>query len=137
MRRETAFTMEASGIKFGPGVTREVGHDMGQWGVRRAMVVTDPHLSGAEPVSRVLEALRDAGIDAVLFDRVRVEPTDASFLEAIAFAADGPVRRLCRRRRRLEHRHRQGGEPVRDLSRGLPRLCQPADRAGAAGPRAS
>src|SRR3954449_13582513 len=89
MRRETAFTMEASAIKYGPGVTREVGHDLGRWGVRRAMVVTDPHLSGAEPVARVLEALGDASIEAVLFDRVRVEPTDESFLEAIAFAVDG------------------------------------------------
>ena len=37
----------------------------------------------------VLEALRTAGIDAVLFDQVRVEPTDESFLDAIAFAVDG------------------------------------------------
>jgi hydroxyacid-oxoacid transhydrogenase len=62
---------------------------MGQWGARRVLVVTDPDLAGGESVSRVLEALRDAGIDAVLFDRVRVEPTDESFLAAIAFAVDG------------------------------------------------
>jgi hydroxyacid-oxoacid transhydrogenase len=86
---ETAFTMEASGIKFGPGVTRELGYEMGQWGARRVLVVTDPYLAGGEPVSRVLEALRDAGIETVLFDRVRVEPTDESFREAIAFAAAG------------------------------------------------
>jgi hydroxyacid-oxoacid transhydrogenase len=89
MRWESAFTMDTSSIKYGPGVTREVGHDMGQWGARRVMVVTDPDLAGGESVSRVLEALRDAGIDAVLFDRVRVEPTDESFLAAIAFAVDG------------------------------------------------
>src|SRR4051794_17216583 len=89
MRLETAFTMEASSIKFGPGVTREVGHDMGQWGARRVMVVTDPCLSGKEPVARVLEALRGSGIDAVLFDQVRVEPTDESFRAAIDFAVDG------------------------------------------------
>ena len=51
MRWETAFSMEASGIKFGPGVTREVGHDMRQWGVRRVMVVTDPYLAESEPVA--------------------------------------------------------------------------------------
>jgi hydroxyacid-oxoacid transhydrogenase len=33
--------------------------------------------------------LRAAGIDAVLFDAVRVEPTDASFKAAIQFAAEG------------------------------------------------
>jgi hypothetical protein len=32
MERETAFTLDTSSIKYGPGVSREVGHDMGQWG---------------------------------------------------------------------------------------------------------
>ena len=89
MREETAFTMDASGIKFGPGVTREVGHDMARLGARRVMVVTDPWLAGSGLVAPVLEALRAAGIEAVLFDRVRVEPTDESIRDAVAFAADG------------------------------------------------
>jgi hydroxyacid-oxoacid transhydrogenase len=89
MRSETAFTMDTSSIKFGPGVTREVGHDMGQWGARRVMVVTDPFVAANEVTSLVMESLRDAGIDAVLFDRVRVEPTDESMVAAIDFAAEG------------------------------------------------
>ncbi len=89
MQYESAFTMDTSSIKYGPGVSREVGHDMSQWGVRRVLVVTDPYLAGGAAVATVLEGLRKAGLDAVLFDRVRVEPTDASFLEAIAFARDG------------------------------------------------
>ena len=135
MRRETAFSMEASGIKFGPGVTREVGHDMRQWDVRRVMVVTDPYLAGKEPVLRVLESLKASGIEAILFDQVRIEPTDESFREAIDFAVGGPIRRLRRRRRGLDHRHGQGGEPVRHLSGGFSHVCQRADRQGAAGPR--
>lgn len=86
---ETAFTMDTSSIKYGPGVTREVGYDMKQWGARRVMVVTDPNLSGSQPVAVVLEALRAQGLEAVLFDGVRVEPTDVSFKEAIRFASDG------------------------------------------------
>ena len=89
MQRETAFTMDTSAIKYGPGVSREVGHDISQWGVRRVLVVTDPYLSGGSAVSGVLEGLRKAGIDAVVFDQVRVEPSDTSILEAIAFARDG------------------------------------------------
>ena len=89
MQYETAFTMDTSSIKYGPGVTREVGYDMQQWGARRVMVVTDPNLADSEPVAITCAALRDAGIDAVLFDRVRVEPTDASFKEAIDFATAG------------------------------------------------
>ena len=53
------------------------------------MVVTDPYLAESEPVALVLEALRGAGVDAVLFDQVRVEPTDESFQAAIAFAVEG------------------------------------------------
>jgi hydroxyacid-oxoacid transhydrogenase len=89
MPRETAFTMDTSSIKYGPGVTREVGHDMLRLGARRVMVVTDPRLASSPPVETVMGALRSAGIDTVLFDRSRVEPTDGSFKEAIDFAAAG------------------------------------------------
>ena len=89
MRTESAFTMDASSIKYGPGATREVGHDVRKWGARRVMVVTDPNLAGTEPVAMVLDALRESGIDAVLFDQVEVEPTDTSFQAAITFAVEG------------------------------------------------
>lgn len=89
MAHETAFTMDTSSIKFGPGVTGEVGGDMRRLGARRVMVVTDPGVAGLECVEIVLNALRQAGIDAVLYDRVRVEPTDISFQDAIEFAKTG------------------------------------------------
>ncbi len=89
MTFETAFTMDTSSIKYGPGVTREVGHDMNELGTRRVMVVTDPNLAKSQSVSVTIEALRNEGIDAVLFDRASVEPTDVSFMEAIRFAKDG------------------------------------------------
>jgi hydroxyacid-oxoacid transhydrogenase len=62
---------------------------MKQFGASRVMVVTDPYLAASEPLSLVLEVLRREGIDAVLFDRVRIEPTDVSFKEAIQFAIEG------------------------------------------------
>jgi hydroxyacid-oxoacid transhydrogenase len=89
MAKETAFTMDTSSIKFGAGVTREVGQDMLRLGARRVMVVTDPRLSSSPSVETAMSALKDAGIDAVLYDRSRVEPTDKSFLEAIEFAVEG------------------------------------------------
>lgn len=89
MAFETAFTMDTSSIKYGPGVTREVGYDIKQLGARRVMVVIDPHLAGGETASVVLEALASEGLDAVVYDQVRVEPTDVSFREAIRFATDG------------------------------------------------
>ena len=89
MKYETAFSLDTSSIKFGPGVTREVGYEMRRLGAGRVMVVTDPGLAGGEAVRTVLDSLTDEGIDAVLFDQVSVEPTDVSFQHASAFAADG------------------------------------------------
>ena len=40
--RDTAFEMAASSIRFGPGVTAEVGSDLVDLGARRVLVVTDP-----------------------------------------------------------------------------------------------
>ena len=89
MTLETAFTMDTSSIKYGSGVTREIGWDMRRLGGTRVMVVTDPYLSDSEPVAVTLAALREAGIEAVLFDQARVEPTDVSLQQAIEFAVDG------------------------------------------------
>jgi hydroxyacid-oxoacid transhydrogenase len=86
---ETAFTMDSSRIKYGPGATHEVGRDMKALGVRRVMVVTDPNLADREPVSFSLQALSKEGVDAVLFDQVYIEPTDTSFKEAIQFSNEG------------------------------------------------
>ncbi|HEY3062667.1 MAG TPA: hydroxyacid-oxoacid transhydrogenase [Chloroflexota bacterium] len=89
MPNEAIFTMDASSIKFGPGATREVGEDLRALGAKRVMVVTDPRLATSEAVFAALDALETANVDAVLFDAVRVEPTDASFKEAIQFAQEG------------------------------------------------
>ncbi|MFH1834114.1 MAG: hydroxyacid-oxoacid transhydrogenase, partial [bacterium] len=89
MISETVFTMDASSIKFGAGATREVGFEMKELGARRVMLLTDPNLSQSEAVAIALEALRAEGIETVVFDKVRIEPNDVSFKEAIAFATEG------------------------------------------------
>src|SRR5262245_8336871 len=90
MNHESAFDMVASSIRFGAGVTREVGMDLADLGIRRALVVADPVLARLAPVQAVLQSLHDNGVAAVLFDRVRIEPSDQSFLDAIAFAREAP-----------------------------------------------
>ena len=89
MAKDTAFEMAVSSVRFGAGVTREVGMDLADLGTRRALVITDPTLAAMRPVAIVMESLRDSGVPATLYDRVRVEPSDESFLDAIAFARDG------------------------------------------------
>ena len=86
---ETAFTMDTSSIKFGPGSTREVGFEIARLGAKRVAVVTDPRMAQLQPTAVVLESLRAEGIDAVLFDEVEVKPTDESFKAAIEFATEG------------------------------------------------
>ncbi|MCA9521834.1 MAG: iron-containing alcohol dehydrogenase [Myxococcales bacterium] len=82
------FEIATSRLRFGVGATREIGHDCAALGATRALVLCDPGLRGRAPVESALDALRRAGIDAVLFDRVRVEPSDRSMLEAVVAARD-------------------------------------------------
>jgi hydroxyacid-oxoacid transhydrogenase len=89
MSHETAFEMAASSIRFGPGVTREIGMDLAALGARNALVVTDKTVRGLSPAAAALESLESARIRWRMYDRVRVEPTDESFLDAIAFARAG------------------------------------------------
>jgi hydroxyacid-oxoacid transhydrogenase len=89
MNRETAFEMALSSVRFGPGVTREVGMDLAELGARRVLILTDPQVARLHPVQNALESIEACGISPTLFDRVRVEPTDQSLLDAIAFARDG------------------------------------------------
>ena len=89
MDLDTAFEMANSNIRFGAGVTREIGMDVKDRGLGRVMVLTDPHLCELPPVQTVLDSLSAERVDFELFDQVRVEPTDKSFLDAISFAKDG------------------------------------------------
>ncbi len=90
MDYEYAFEVAASSIRFGQGATREVGMDLADLGCKRVMVLTDPALRDLPPVATVLESLSHHKIDYSLFDLVRIEPTDASFKEAIEFARREP-----------------------------------------------
>jgi hydroxyacid-oxoacid transhydrogenase len=83
---EIAFEIAASSIRFGPGVTREIGMDLADLRVHRALVLTDPKLAQMRPVHRALESLDNARIPFTLYAQVRVEPTEASFQHAIQFA---------------------------------------------------
>lgn len=89
MANDIAFEMAVSSIRFGKGVTREVGMDLTELGVKRALVLTDPTVRSLPPAQTVIDSLTASKIAHTVYDRVRVEPTDESFLDAIAFAKDG------------------------------------------------
>ena len=78
--------MAASSVRFGAGVTREIGMDLAEFGSRNVLLITDPIVSKLLPVQAALESLEANRIRFTVYDRVRVEPTDDSFQDAIAFA---------------------------------------------------
>lgn len=88
---ETVFTLEATPVKFGPGAADDAGWELARLGVTRALLVTDPGVAAAGHPDRVRAAIEAAGIEVVVFDRARVEPTLASLDEAAAFARDAHV----------------------------------------------
>jgi len=86
MDNEYAFEIAGAAVRFGAGVTREVGSDLADFGAKKVLVLSDPTVSRLRPVQSVVESLESSDIAFTLFDRVRVEPTEESFLDAIAFA---------------------------------------------------
>ena len=91
MEKEIGFEMAASNIRFGNGITAEIGMDMKDLGARKVMVCTDPNIARLPMIEPLIKSLEREDVPYVLYDRVRVEPTDTSFKEAIAFAVDNKV----------------------------------------------
>jgi alcohol dehydrogenase class IV len=86
---ERAFSIDASSITFGRGAFSEVGERARESGCRRVALFTDRTVSRLAHVDVAQRSLRDAGVDVVVYDEVRVEPTDSSFLAAARFAKEG------------------------------------------------
>ena len=86
MDRDTAFEMAVASVRFGVGVTSEIGMDLIDRGLRRALIVTDPVVARLPPAQAVVDALDASGVTWVMYDRVHVEPTEQSWLDAIEFA---------------------------------------------------
>ena len=83
-----AFEMAASSIRYGRGVTAEVGMDMENLGCSNVMLITDKNMAKLPVVATVRESLDRAGRNVCYFDDVAVEPTGSSFQAAIDFARE-------------------------------------------------
>ena len=90
MSNEIAFAMNTSNIRFGAGVTREVGMDLADLGLKRVLVLIDPNLRALSPVTVAIESIEREKIEYSVFDDIRVEPSDASFQRAIEAARAEP-----------------------------------------------
>lgn len=83
---ESAVELATSNIRFGPGVTRELGRDLADRGISRVLLLTDRFLADRAPVQTALEALDASDIRAEVYSGVQIEPTDESFQRAIQAA---------------------------------------------------
>lgn len=88
--RDTAFEMATSNIRFGSGVTAEIGMDLADLGAKRVLVFTDRRLAELPVMDTVCQSLRQEGVGFDVFDSVRVEPTDESMLLAVEAAKRAP-----------------------------------------------
>src|SRR5256714_7514936 len=89
--RERVFTLEATPVKFGAGASAEAGWELKRLGVQRAMLVTDPGVAALGHPERIRQLIEAEGIDVVVYDRSRVEPTIDSFQDAADFALEHEV----------------------------------------------
>ncbi|MBT5226246.1 MAG: iron-containing alcohol dehydrogenase [Proteobacteria bacterium] len=83
---EQVFSADVTRIRYGHGVLQELGQEARALGIRRAAVYTDRLVASLPLFQEAVEALRREGIETVIYDEVRVEPTDISFKDAAAFA---------------------------------------------------
>ena len=77
-QKEYAFEMAASSIRFGPGVTKEVGMDFKNMGAKKVCVVTDNNVAKLDAMKQVVEGLTREGIDFHVYQKTMVEPKDSS-----------------------------------------------------------
>ncbi|CAB3404992.1 unnamed protein product [Caenorhabditis bovis] len=81
-----AFEMVCSTLRFGRGVTLEVGHDLKTLGAKKTLVVTDKNVQNTIAFKNTEQALKSVDASYEVYDDVLIEPTDKSMLHAIDFA---------------------------------------------------
>lgn len=89
--RETIFTVDPVPLKYGHGALAELGADAKALGMTRVALFTDRTVGALPCVETARAALAAEGLDVVIFDAVKVEPSDRSFAEAAAFAQEARV----------------------------------------------
>lgn len=88
---DAAFSVDTSAITFGRGCLAEAGAHARHLGMERVAVFTDATIAQLPYLETLLQALSAAGVQSEVFADVRIEPTDRSLREAIAFAKEcGP-----------------------------------------------
>ncbi|MBT4891056.1 MAG: iron-containing alcohol dehydrogenase [Rhodospirillales bacterium] len=86
---DAAFSVDTNAITFGKGCLAEAGDHAKSLGISRIALFTDRALAAFPHVDNVKVSLLNSGLDVVVYDETRVEPTDQSFKSASQFAVEG------------------------------------------------
>ena len=62
---DTAVTIDTSSIKYGPGVTGEVGYEMARLGARKVLIVTDGNIVKTNAVQLAQDSLASENIQVI------------------------------------------------------------------------
>ncbi|CDZ98808.1 Alcohol dehydrogenase, class IV [Phaffia rhodozyma] len=84
--KEYAFEVAASNIRYGDGVTAEVGMDFANLKAKKVSVFTDQKIVKLDIMKTVLQSLEASGVAYDVYDRCKVEPTDESWKDAISWS---------------------------------------------------
>src|SRR6266550_98562 len=88
---DRGFTLGMPTFTFGAGVLAEVGDNALDLGLKRVALFTDRKLAKGEHVAKVKASLANAHVDAILYDEIAIEPTDASLQQAARFAREADI----------------------------------------------
>ncbi|KJA24478.1 hypothetical protein HYPSUDRAFT_1074679 [Hypholoma sublateritium FD-334 SS-4] len=89
VEKEYAFEVAASNLRFGDGVTAEVGMDLKNMKATKVGVFTDPNVAKLKPMHTTLAALQaETDLPFEVYDRVVAEPTEDSWRDAISWARE-------------------------------------------------
>lgn len=84
-----AFQMHGSTIRFGVGVTAEVGMDLQNKGAKNTLIITDSNVSKTAAFDTALGSIKRANLKCSVWDKVSVEPTETSWLSVIEDSRKG------------------------------------------------
>ncbi|EGG04526.1 uncharacterized protein MELLADRAFT_44184 [Melampsora larici-populina 98AG31] len=83
-----AFEVSAAQLRFGDGVTKEVGLDFKNMKATKVGVYTDSTVAKLLPMKTAIQSLESAGIRYEVFKDCKVEPSQESWEKAIRFARE-------------------------------------------------